>query len=199
MNDSTKSIILEKAHKLFADRGVNGVSVREIAKECDVNIAAINYHFTNKDNLYIETIRHSMQQTHTEIESIYNSLDVKNVENITVAVYEHFMNNAEDLRTGFKLVISNDKYHDHLGEDMIKFRGPPGGEFFVKCLKNEFSNSTDEDIEWAVRIIFTSVIHKALVMCNSAMSESIKKAGFSEQTFLDDLSRLVKVIKNDLS
>ena len=41
---NTKIKILQIAHKLFAEKGKNGVGVREIAKAADVNVAAINYH-----------------------------------------------------------------------------------------------------------------------------------------------------------
>jgi AcrR family transcriptional regulator len=199
MNDSTKGIILKKSHKLFADKGFNGVSVREIAKECDVNIAAINYHFKNKENLYIETIRSSMQQTESDIHKKFDELEDKNIVSISLSVFNHFRENAEDLRTGFKLIISSDKYHEAIGGDISKFKGPPGGEYFSKCLVKEFPKATQEDIEWAVRTIFTQVIHKAIILCNHSICESMKEMGMGEDLFEKDLLRLVKVVKNELS
>ena len=75
---STKEKILINAHKLFADKGFNGVSIRELARECEVNIAAINYHFTNKENLYIETIRESLHCTNKDIQVIYDAIKTSN-------------------------------------------------------------------------------------------------------------------------
>lgn len=51
VND-TKEQLLDTAERLFADKGYESVSVRDIATEADVNLAAINYHFQGKDNLY---------------------------------------------------------------------------------------------------------------------------------------------------
>ena len=48
----TKEKLLDTAEILFADQGYESVSVRDIAAEADVNLAAINYHFQGKDNLY---------------------------------------------------------------------------------------------------------------------------------------------------
>jgi len=48
----TKIKILEVATKLFARHGYEGASIREIAREAGVNLAAVNYHFQNKQNLY---------------------------------------------------------------------------------------------------------------------------------------------------
>ena len=68
---STKDKILKTAHKLFAEKGLAGVSVRELANECDVNIAAINYHFTNKENLYLETLMLCMINMERDVSSLY--------------------------------------------------------------------------------------------------------------------------------
>ena len=59
---ATKDILLETAGELFADAGLDGVSIRAIAKKAKANIAAIHYHFGSKDNLYMEVVRHVMNQ-----------------------------------------------------------------------------------------------------------------------------------------
>ncbi len=49
----TKDRILDNAEKLFAERGIAGVSVRDITHAADVNLAAINYHFGTKQALTV--------------------------------------------------------------------------------------------------------------------------------------------------
>ena len=195
---STRDKILKISHKLFADKGVNGVSVREIAKECDVNISAVNYHFTNKENLYLETIRCSVVQTATEIKEIYDSLEVKSLESIVMKVYEHFMKNSQDLRTAFKLIISSEKFAEAMGHEIKTFNGPPGGEYFAYCLKDEFPTISEEDANWGVRILFTHVMHKALMMCNKSICESLENTGVSQEVLVDDIRRLVRIVKSEI-
>ena len=48
---STPDRILNAAEKLFAERGIAGVSLRSIISEAGVNIAAIHYHFGSKEEL----------------------------------------------------------------------------------------------------------------------------------------------------
>jgi AcrR family transcriptional regulator len=60
---TTKEALIETAGVLFADRGLEGTGVRAIAKSGNVNIAAVNYHFGSKENLYLEVIRHVLVQT----------------------------------------------------------------------------------------------------------------------------------------
>ena len=51
MNKDTKTIILDAAEDLFAARGPNGVSLRQIIARAKVNLAAIHYHFGSKESL----------------------------------------------------------------------------------------------------------------------------------------------------
>src|SRR6478736_1400242 len=55
--DGTRERILRTAERLFAERGFNGVSVRELAAAAQVNIASIGYHFNNKEGLLSEVYR----------------------------------------------------------------------------------------------------------------------------------------------
>lgn len=53
----TRGRLLTAAAHLFADRGFQAVSIREIAKEAGVNSALVNYYFGSKDALFEEVIR----------------------------------------------------------------------------------------------------------------------------------------------
>lgn len=46
---STRERILDAAEKLFATKGIDGVSLREITMAAGVNIAAVHYHFGSKE------------------------------------------------------------------------------------------------------------------------------------------------------
>jgi len=52
----TKNRLLDAAECLFAEKGFENVSVRELAAAADVNAAAVNYHFQGKENLFHEVI-----------------------------------------------------------------------------------------------------------------------------------------------
>jgi AcrR family transcriptional regulator len=54
---STKHRILETATQLFAEHGIDAVSLRDIAVLAEVNNAAVNYHFGSKDQLIREVYR----------------------------------------------------------------------------------------------------------------------------------------------
>ncbi len=54
----TRQRILNTAGEVFSEHGYRQATIREICGRAGVNIAAINYHFQDKDNLYIETMRY---------------------------------------------------------------------------------------------------------------------------------------------
>ncbi|KAF0218412.1 MAG: TetR family transcriptional regulator [bacterium] len=58
-----KARLLSVAEKLFAERGLAATSIRDLARKAEVNIAAVNYYFGSKENLYLETLRHTFQKT----------------------------------------------------------------------------------------------------------------------------------------
>ena len=53
-----KGVILRSAEELFANGGLHGTSIRDIAIDADVPPALVLYHFKSKDELYQEIFRY---------------------------------------------------------------------------------------------------------------------------------------------
>jgi len=58
----TRSSIIDAARTLFAQRGLEGASVREVAEAAGVNNAMIYYHFTDKVELYRAVLADSFEE-----------------------------------------------------------------------------------------------------------------------------------------
>lgn len=56
-NVTTRDRLLKVAEKLFAQKGYDAVSVREITTTANCNLAAVNYHFGTKQSLYLQMFR----------------------------------------------------------------------------------------------------------------------------------------------
>jgi AcrR family transcriptional regulator len=55
--EPTRRKLLDTAGQLFAAKGFQATTVREVCQAANVNIAAIHYHFGDKEQLYIECVR----------------------------------------------------------------------------------------------------------------------------------------------
>ncbi len=53
----TRERLLKAAERLFAERGFKKVTVRDICRAARANVAAVNYHFGDKEGLYHEVLR----------------------------------------------------------------------------------------------------------------------------------------------
>lgn len=69
-----KQQLLEAAESLFAERGFDAVSVRDITKLAEANVAAVNYHFGDRENLVLLVISRTVdpvtEERITRLESL---------------------------------------------------------------------------------------------------------------------------------
>ncbi len=68
--------LLDAAERLFCERGFDGTSVRDLTSAAQCNVAAVNYHFGNKENLYEQMFRRHLskmfEQHRANIERVMN-------------------------------------------------------------------------------------------------------------------------------
>jgi AcrR family transcriptional regulator len=58
-HDDTRDRILNAAGPIFAAKGFNGATVRDICNAAEVNSSAVNYYFRDKEQLYVETVKYA--------------------------------------------------------------------------------------------------------------------------------------------
>ena len=60
-DQATRRRILDHAAALFAERGFDKVTVREICRAARANVAAVNYHFGDKRSLYVAVVKMAIE------------------------------------------------------------------------------------------------------------------------------------------
>ena len=74
--DKSKQRILDSATKLFAQKGYDGVGIREICKEANANICMISYFWGGKQELY-KGIVDNLIEKQTEYAKAFLNLDIE--------------------------------------------------------------------------------------------------------------------------
>jgi AcrR family transcriptional regulator len=86
-----KEHIINNAIELFAEKGFEGSSIRDLAAKADVNIAMVNYYFGSKDKLFEAMVEYKASYMKERLEEITNDKSKTEIEKID-AVIEAYVN-----------------------------------------------------------------------------------------------------------
>ena len=81
-SEETRKRLIQAGVTLFGRSGKDAVSTRELAKEADTNLNAIQYHFGGKDELYHEVARELAQQISSQARAMIEKVQ-ENFEQLT--------------------------------------------------------------------------------------------------------------------
>lgn len=111
IDENSKEKILNTAIKLFAQKGFDGTSIREICKSANINICMISYYFGGKQELYQEIITNLIKSQNAYLESF---LDID----------EDFSNKSKkELIEKLQIVLEKliDYFYSNISSDLIAF------------------------------------------------------------------------------
>src|SRR6478609_384534 len=78
LNDK-KIEIIHVAEKLFAEKGFEGTSVRDIAGAANINVAMISYYFGSKEKLLEAMVLYRIESLSLQLENLYQE-DISPIE-----------------------------------------------------------------------------------------------------------------------
>ena len=82
--------IMETAETLFAEKGFNGTSVRDIAEKANVNLAMISYYFGSKDKLLEALFTYRGEYIKLKLEKMIENKEMGSLEKIYLLI-DHFI------------------------------------------------------------------------------------------------------------
>ena len=100
--------IITHALALFAERGFEGTSIRDIASRADVNVAMINYYFGSKDKLFEALVELRAGYMKGLLEELVHDNSKTDIEKIDVII-ESYVNR----------LLSNTSFHRVLHQELL--------------------------------------------------------------------------------
>lgn len=188
----TKDKILDSARLLFSKYGFEGTSIRDIARESKVNLAAINYHFKSKENLYWEIYWEAYHWLEQGIQNL--AKESWQLEDLAEKVFNYLLEGQTQVRNTFKFMMSESVLakDDRLASQTPqKGFGLPGEEVFGRLIEEEVGGPLPVSaLQWGVKSVFGLIFHFA-VLCSSSKLRSLYERDplYSLETLRKDVRR----------
>lgn len=194
-NRNSKQKILEAATKLFAKKGYDGTSIREICKEANTNICMISYFFGSKMDLYKgiiqDLIEKQTQYAKSFLDFEQNPADLPKPEQIKI-LYDLIDKAIEILYTDKKF-ISDDLFRFLLMEQQNRSEMliSPSFVYIRKLIAAIFNKNMDDK-----EIIFRTVFIMAQINSPKIL-QSFSLCTLNQQTFIqEDIEIIRRNVKN---
>ncbi|SEL85344.1 transcriptional regulator, TetR family [Colwellia chukchiensis] len=192
---STKNKILDSAESLFADKGFNGTSLREITSQAEVNLAAVNYHFGSKKELIKAVMSRYMNELSPRLETALTQ--VCNTESPSlIDVFSAFiepllsLNDFKTKGTSNFLQLLGRGYTDSQGflRWFLTTQYPGVIDNFVLAVQKAYPELNAEEMFWRLHFTMGTVV---FTMSSSDALIDIAKSDFDRNLQISDVIRNV--------
>jgi AcrR family transcriptional regulator len=193
---STKNKILDAAEHLFADKGFNGTSLREITSLAEVNLAAVNYHFGSKKELIKAVMSRYMNELSPRLESSLQVLCDNEQQPTLVEVFSAFiepllsLNDYKENGTSHFLQLLGRGYTDSQGflRWFLTTQYPNVISNFVYAVQKAYPELTPEEMFWRLHFTMGTVV---FTMSSSDALIDIAESDFEQKMDISGVIRKV--------
>ena len=151
-----KDRILDAAEELFALHGYDGVTLRQIAKEADVDVALASYHFGKKRDLFEATFyRRAQIINDLRLKSLTRAMEIHG-EQITIdEIVAAFLKPMQQLQLSgdkgwqnYCALVAYINSSSVWGKELMHTNFDPLISHFIDALQKLMPNTTQEKLHW---------------------------------------------------
>lgn len=106
--------IMGIAEKLFANKGFDGTSVRDIAEEAGVNLAMISYYFGSKDKLMQAIFEERTAYIRLRVESLLKDTSLSPIEKVNLLI-DDYLDRVLERQKFYKIMICEQMLEKNAG------------------------------------------------------------------------------------
>jgi AcrR family transcriptional regulator len=159
---TTRDRILDAAEELFAKKGFDGVSVRQIMSKAEADVSLAYYHFTSKrdvfDQVMLRRVEHLNKIRLEALEAVEERHpdDAPTVEEIIAAftnpLLDLLASDHEEWKYYFQLIAQINNSPEWGGELMTRYFDPLVTRF-VEALRKALPDCDDADLFWSYHFL----------------------------------------------
>ena len=178
--------IMETAEVLFAEKGFNGTSVRDIAEKAHVNLAMISYYFGSKDKLLESLFDYRGEHVKLKLESMVEDKTLGSFEKLDLLI-DHYIEKIMTQQC-FSRIMLREQVVNHTGitAELITQMKKRNQQIISKLIhqgqkKGEFKRSIDIPLMMATlvgtagHIIATQPYYREINNLQSMSEEEFQK------------------------
>jgi AcrR family transcriptional regulator len=194
---------METAEILFAEKGFNGTSVRDIAEKAHVNLAMISYYFGSKDKLLESLFDYRGEHVKLKLESMVEDKTLSSFEKLDLLI-DHYIEKIMNQQC-FSRIMLREQVVNHTGitAELITQMKKRNQQIISKLIhqgqkKGEFKRSIDIPLMMATlvgtagHIIATQPYYREINNLQSMSEEEFQK--HMKKKLSQHLKKLFKAI-----
>ena len=157
---STKERILQAAEEVFATKGFDGASTRDIASKAGVNISSLHYHWESKETLYYAVFRHIYNKLieisrDSVLPGSARAQSARLVHEASVGrIFDYFAANPNIPRLLLRRILENEEFGDAIERDILL----PSWKEFGGWVKQYSGRKIDESDAQTVILTLQSLL-----------------------------------------
>ncbi|MES2005259.1 MAG: TetR family transcriptional regulator [Bacteroidota bacterium] len=191
-----KEHIINAAVELFAEKGFEGSSIRDLAARADVNVAMVNYYFGSKDKLFTAIVEHRASFMRGKLDEIEADKTMSEIEKID-AIIENYVTK----------ILSQPAFHRVMHQELLKTEREAMHENIIRIfvrntktlrtiieqgIKKKVFKKVDPELTMASLIGTINQVMLSKALCIMLVD---KEKNFDPYTDLAFRTRLVKHLK----
>jgi AcrR family transcriptional regulator len=198
-----KAHILNTAMELFAEKGFEGSSIRDLAARADVNVAMINYYFGSKEKLFESMVAYKASYTRGALDEIVKNTALSYIEKID-AIIDTYINRLFFNRT-FHRVLHQEimlSHRETLQQSIVDIIYPNSAiirDLLEDGIKKGVFRPVDTTLVIATMIGTINQVLLSGKICNKLLNKEPGYVPYDDKKFIDRMSsHLKQLMRNHL-
>ncbi|MCR9276953.1 MAG: TetR family transcriptional regulator [Pseudomonadaceae bacterium] len=200
----TREDILQASIRLFGDRGFSGTSMRSIADAAGVNLAAMNYHFGSKAQLFAETFQHCAAPLNAERIRKLDALEVSDDAPTVASIVRAFLDvGVIGDATWSRFVAHIFVEPDEFARPLLKKTFAPTAARFLQALSRALPHLPNAVLALRFHLVIGSMLHlvrfEAPIEFQEADGEKDNEKDGDKDSKVNNIEELVSFVVAGLS